>query len=219
MEFSLPLEQYKTIVRENVSAILETTTKTVFMILFLQLHQSSGLVILDIAPVSIQSIDTRKYYKTGGIMKEEEVSTVVGSGVHLTGVLKDQSDIVVHGSVEGEVKSEQNVIVGDSAKVKGPISAQVVSISGEVKGTIRALDKLEIHPTGRIEGNIHARDLIIHSGAYFTGKCEMETGNKEQDDGLLIEHNQEQESGEEQGGGEEVLADDSEVSVVVEEEE
>lgn len=145
-------------------------------------------------------------------MKEDEVSTVVGSGVHLTGVLKDQSDIIVHGSVEGEVKSEQNVIVGDSAKVKGPISAQVVAISGEVKGTINALDKLEIHPTGRVEGNIHARDLIIHSGAYFAGKCEMESTSQQQNEDVLIEHEPEQEKDEDETN------DDGEISVAVEEE-
>jgi len=108
-------------------------------------------------------------------MKEEEVSTIVGSGVHLTGTLKDQSDIVVHGSVEGEVSSEQNVIVGDNAKVKGPVTAQTVSVSGEVKGTITAHDKLEIHPSGQVDGNIKTKDLIIHSGARFTGKSEMMT--------------------------------------------
>ncbi len=106
-------------------------------------------------------------------MKEDEVSTVVGSGVHLTGTLRDQSDIIVNGSVEGEVNSDQNIVVGESAKVKGPVTAQFVSISGEVKGTITAQDKLEIHPSGRVEGNIKTKDLIIHSGAYFMGKSEM----------------------------------------------
>jgi len=132
-------------------------------------------------------------------MKDEDVSTVVGSGVHLTGTLKDQSDIVVHGSVEGEVTSEQNVIVGDSAKVKGPITAVVVSISGEVKGTINAKDKLEIHPTGHVEGNIKTKDLIIHSGAHFTGKSEMapEGGSDAHQEvtSEMVEHDDEEDEG------------------------
>lgn len=114
-------------------------------------------------------------------MKEDEVSTVVGSGVHLTGTLKDQSDIVVNGSVEGEVNSDQNIVVGESAKVKGPVTAQLVSVSGEVNGTITAKDKLEIHPSGKVEGNIKTKDLIIHSGAIFIGKCDMKTEAPESD--------------------------------------
>lgn len=130
-------------------------------------------------------------------MKEEEVSTIVGSGVHLTGTLKDQSDIVVHGSVEGEVRSDQNVVVGDSAKVKGPISAAIVSISGEVKGTITALEKLEIHPSGHVEGNIKTKDLIIHSGAFFTGKSDMvgSEGTSDEAKESMIEHEEENEDG------------------------
>lgn len=145
-------------------------------------------------------------------MKEDEVSTVVGSGVHLSGTLKDQSDIIVHGSVEGEVQSEQNVIVGDSAKVKGPITAQVVSISGEVNGTITAKDKLEIHPTGRVEGDIHTKDLIIHSGAYFAGQCEMQ-GVQETNNNVMLPHDEE--AGEENDTEEQ---DGNEISIDVEEE-
>jgi len=118
-------------------------------------------------------------------MKEDEVSTVVGSGVHLTGTLRDQSDIIVNGSVEGEVNSDQNIVVGESAKVKGPVNAQFVSVSGEVKGTITAKDKLEIHPSGRVEGNIKTKDLIIHSGACFIGKSDMVDDSKSSDEEVL----------------------------------
>ena len=125
-------------------------------------------------------------------MKEEEVSTVVGSSVHLTGTLKDDADIVVHGSVDGEVKSEQNVLIGDTAKIKGPISAQNVSIAGNVQGTIMAKDKLEIHPTGHVEGNIKAKDLVIHSGAYFSGKSEMLTEGSSQSQETPVETSEEE---------------------------
>lgn len=111
-------------------------------------------------------------------MQESDVNTVVGSSVHLTGSLKDPNDIIIHGSVEGEVASQQNVVIAENALVKGPVSAKCVSVSGYVNGTISAEDKLEVHPSGRVNGNIKARDLIIHSGAQFVGKSEMPVDEK-----------------------------------------
>lgn len=111
--------------------------------------------------------------------EQEQVSTVVGSSVKLTGSLKDTSDIVVHGEVEGEVASDQNVIIGETARVKGPVAAQTISVSGEINnGPVEAKEKLEIHPTGKIFGNISTKDLIIHSGAIFVGKCSMPGGEQ-----------------------------------------
>lgn len=104
---------------------------------------------------------------------DNQINTVVGSSVKLTGALKDTNDIVVHGVVEGEVNSDQNVQVGETAKIKGPVGGQNISVSGEVKGTIVAAKKLEIHPSGKVTGNILTNELIIQGGAIFVGKSEM----------------------------------------------
>ena len=114
-------------------------------------------------------------------MKENEIHTIVGSNVKLTGTLKDTNDIVIHGTVEGEVISDQNIVVDETANVKGPVTAQSVSVSGVVEGMVKALDKLEIHPSGRVDGNIQTKDLIIHSGARFIGKSDIISDDQSRD--------------------------------------
>lgn len=101
--------------------------------------------------------------------------TVVGANVKLTGVLKDFNEITVHGQVDGEVISEKNVLVAETASIKGPVSAKTVIVAGRVTGAINALEKLEILPTGKVSGSISTRDLIIRSGAFFNGKSTMLT--------------------------------------------
>lgn len=98
--------------------------------------------------------------------------TVVGANVKLTGIIKDVNDITIHGNVEGEVISDKNVLVTETASIKGPVTANVVTVSGKVNGAITANQKLEINPTGKAYGSIKTRDLIIHSGAIFVGKSE-----------------------------------------------
>jgi len=106
-------------------------------------------------------------------MKQQQVGTIVGSSVHLTGAIKDVSDINIFGSVDGEVTSDEKIIIEESAKVKGPINGREIIISGYVSGTISAKDRLELNASGTIKGNIETKELLIHSGATFIGKSTM----------------------------------------------
>jgi cytoskeletal protein CcmA (bactofilin family) len=104
---------------------------------------------------------------------ENNIDTIIGVNVTLKGNLYNKGSIQVNGSVEGEVKSDENIVIGDSAKIKGPVIAKKIEISGEVIGTIEATEKLEINPTGRIVGDLKAKTLIIKEGAAFVGKSIM----------------------------------------------
>ena len=108
--------------------------------------------------------------------KEKKISgpgTVVGANVKLSGTLQDVNDIAIHGSIEGEVISEKNVLIAETASVKGPVSAQIITVAGKVNGSITAWQKIEILPTGKVQGNITTRELIIRSGAIFNGRSRM----------------------------------------------
>ncbi len=107
--------------------------------------------------------------------------TVVGANVKLVGTLQDASDIVIHGRIEGEVISSSTITVAETAYIKGPISAEVISVAGKIRGSITATGKLEILPTGKVFGSMTSKDLSIKSGAVFVGKCTMPETEKEED--------------------------------------
>lgn len=106
--------------------------------------------------------------------------TVVGANVKLIGTLQDANDVIIHGRIEGEVISNQAISVTETAYVKGPISGEIITIAGKVRGSITATGKLEILPTGKIFGSITSKDLSIKPGAIFVGKCTMPEGEKEE---------------------------------------
>ncbi|HEY1074838.1 MAG TPA: polymer-forming cytoskeletal protein [Patescibacteria group bacterium] len=99
--------------------------------------------------------------------------TIIGGNVVLTGILKDAGDIAIHGKIEGEVTSERSIVIGETADVKGPVSGQIVTVAGTIRGSVDAGQKLEILPTGKIFGSISTRELIVRSGAVFIGKSTM----------------------------------------------
>ena len=104
---------------------------------------------------------------------ENNVDTIIGINVVLKGNLRNKGSIQINGTVEGEVKSDENINIGETAKITGPVVAKTIEISGEVEGVVEATEKLEVNPTGRVTGDISAKSLIIKQGAVFVGKSNM----------------------------------------------
>ncbi|OGD65178.1 hypothetical protein A2215_02520 [Candidatus Berkelbacteria bacterium RIFOXYA2_FULL_43_10] len=115
---------------------------------------------------------------------ETQADTIIGADVNVKGNLKNKGSIQINGTVEGEIKSDENITVGETATVTGPISAKNVLVSGKANGTIDASDKLEIDPTGSVEGEIKTKTLIVREGAVFNGNCVMASENKVDSSGI-----------------------------------
>lgn len=109
--------------------------------------------------------------KKGELM--ENVDTIIGLNVNLKGNLKNKGSIQVNGNVEGEIRSDESITIGETASVKGPVVAKSIEVSGSVKGLVEAHEKLEINPTGKVIGDINVKTLIIKPGAVFIGKSSM----------------------------------------------
>lgn len=99
--------------------------------------------------------------------------THIAPGSHVEGLITGPTELLVEGAVEGEIRIDAPVIVGAEGVVQGPISAQVVRIGGRVIGNVAALDRIEVAPSGSLEGDVVAPRIVIAEGAYFKGKVEM----------------------------------------------
>ncbi|HXI04645.1 MAG TPA: polymer-forming cytoskeletal protein, partial [Candidatus Saccharimonadales bacterium] len=61
--------------------------------------------------------------------------------------------------------------------IEGEITVNSLSVSGRLKGNIRVKQRLEIHPGGRVEGEVLlARPgLVVHDGGILEAKIQMGT--------------------------------------------
>jgi len=101
--------------------------------------------------------------------------TIVGSSVLLKGNLKSDGPVIVEGSVSGEIKTKDNVLIKPGALVSGSVKAKNINVAGEIRGNVSASEKLELTSSARVIGDINAIILSIAPGAFFAGKSLMET--------------------------------------------
>jgi cytoskeletal protein CcmA (bactofilin family) len=100
----------------------------------------------------------------------------VGKSVVFKGELSGGEDLVIEGTVEGKIELGEHVLtVGAHGKVKAEVFAKIVIILGEVVGNITASDKVDIHDSGSVDGDIKAPRVVIAEGAHLRGSVDMQT--------------------------------------------
>ena len=109
-----------------------------------------------------------------------EIETIIGKDTQLKGSVKAQGTIRIDGQFEGDIDSEQDIIIGESGRVTAKINARNVLISGVLQGNVNAAGRLELMSSGKLYGDIKANALIIGEGAVFKGVSDMidTSGNK-----------------------------------------
>ena len=99
----------------------------------------------------------------------------LGASLHVKGEITGNEDLSIDGTVEGLVHlEERKLTVGPSAKVTADIVAREVVVYGNVKGNLRARDRIEIKKDGSVIGDLTTARIMIEDGAYFKGSIEID---------------------------------------------
>jgi len=103
----------------------------------------------------------------------EQVISIIGPGMKVTGDCEADGAIRVEGSVKGNIRAGKAVVVGRDGVVDGDIFTQDAVIAGTVKGVIRAESRLEIQASSRLEGEVIASRMQLEEGAILNGTVQM----------------------------------------------
>jgi cytoskeletal protein CcmA (bactofilin family) len=109
---------------------------------------------------------------------------VIGPKTTIKGEVTGDEDVLVEGTVDGQIRITRDLRVGAGGVVKATVEAQSVVVSGEFIGDCRASHRVEIQATGRLTGNISAPRVVIAEGATFKGNSDMSSRRDERRDKL-----------------------------------
>lgn len=109
------------------------------------------------------------FNKENKLEKFKDAETIIGPSIKVKGNFQGKGNIVIEGIVEGSVKTQADLFVGEDAKVIANIESGNASIHGEVHGNIKNRGYLAIGKTARISGDIQYVELSIEKGALING--------------------------------------------------
>lgn len=121
--------------------------------------------------------EEKKFTTEEGDEEGDLRDTIIAQGVRVEGDFNSKGNVIIEGSVIGSIKTNNNLHVGERAKISASVSAKDAFVAGEIQGNIKVKEKLELAPTSKVYGDIEAKILIINAGAIMNGKCSMPDPN------------------------------------------
>lgn len=95
---------------------------------------------------------------------------VIGKGTVIQGNIVADGDLLIEGTVRGDVTTKTKLIIGPTCVVEGNIVADHAEVAGKVKGTVQALGLLIIKSSSMIDGDVLTKNLNVESGSTFNGR-------------------------------------------------
>ncbi len=110
----------------------------------------------------------------------EAPKTIIGPDVKVKGEISGKEDLTVHGQVEGTIDFKKSqVIVSKTGNIKADIYGKIITIEGEVKGSLFGEEKIVLQPSGVVRGNMTSPRVHVEDGAKFKGNVDTESINTE----------------------------------------
>ncbi len=110
--------------------------------------------------------------------KNDIMNSTIGEGSIFEGKFYISGSLKIDGKFEGEIKTDEELVVGESGKVKTDIDAKRVVVAGTVIGDIRAREEIKLLETGRVLGDIFTPSITIADGVVLNGNITITGGNK-----------------------------------------
>ena len=104
---------------------------------------------------------------------DAKIKAYMGEDTVFNGSLNFEGTVRIDGKFEGQVITEDTLIIGETGHLIAEISAGTVICMGRVEGTVVASKKVEIHSTSKVVGNVKSPAIYIELGGVLDGSCDM----------------------------------------------
>ena len=103
--------------------------------------------------------------------------SVTAADLAIEGKIEGAGHVRIAGKFKGDIKVQGNLSIDQGAKVSGGVSANKVTLAGELEGNITSAKQVELLPSGAINGDLKAGSLTVAAGSRIRGHVECGWGD------------------------------------------
>ncbi len=108
--------------------------------------------------------------------KNENSNCIIGEGSVFNGRFYVNGSIQIEGKFQGDIRTDDQLVVGPTGKVKTDIVARRVTVAGTLIGNITASEEVSLLHTGKVLGNISTPKLTMEPGVVTEGRVTITSG-------------------------------------------
>lgn len=103
----------------------------------------------------------------------EAIRASLGADASVSGRLSFTRPTRIDGSLRGEVRASDALIIGRTGSVDGMVRAARLLVLGRVQGEVIVPELVEIAAGGSLGGRVETRALVVHDGARLDAHCRV----------------------------------------------
>ena len=107
---------------------------------------------------------------------DPEHKTELQATTRITGNVSGPGDLVIDGTVHGDIAIGGLLFIRENGAVQGKIQAGNMILAGHVQGRIAVTGMIEIRASGHVLGNIVCQKITIAEGAELDGEVHTHKG-------------------------------------------
>jgi cytoskeletal protein CcmA (bactofilin family) len=107
---------------------------------------------------------------------DPENKTTLPATTRITGNVSGPGDLILDGTVNGDIAIQGLLFLRESGSIKGKITAGNMILAGQVQGRITVAGMIEVRASGRVLGNIVCQQIVIAEGACLDGEVHTHKG-------------------------------------------
>lgn len=104
---------------------------------------------------------------------------IIGQNTKITGDIISEGDFRIDGNLDGTIKTDGRVIIGEAGFIKGKVECTNADVEGKFSGELLVTKTLTIKSTANITGDVVIGKLSVEPGATFNATCTMKGAIKE----------------------------------------
>jgi len=101
------------------------------------------------------------------------ISSIIGPEMEINGDVSVKGDLLIYGTIHGNVKSDADIISAKKSIVNGNVESKNAAISGIVNGSLMVKSKVTLKKDAHLKGDLKAAIITLEEGAKFDGMCSM----------------------------------------------
>lgn len=113
------------------------------------------------------------------VMSKTTERNFFGKETTIIGDIISKGDFRIEGTVEGTLKTDGRVVVGEKGVITGKVECENADIAGSFSGELKVNQTLTLKSTAIITGDVITSKLAIEPGATFNATCSMKGTVKE----------------------------------------
>ena len=110
-------------------------------------------------------------------LKEEPA--FIGPSIHISGHIRGNEDLTVHGHVEGSIHlGDGLLIVAREGQVDADVSARVINVQGRIDGDLKATEQILVRRSGEVRGSVTAPGIALDFGCTINGAVDTQAAEE-----------------------------------------